>query len=116
MLMLTHWTAAGFDPEAFWDQNSATFNASMLGAEKRRTTDQSYFIMGAWMGEFFAREKKVKRLAEYLPKPPLTHEEEMRERDRGARELLQMMRRKKAAQEANGGKSNIKIKRVKRNG
>lgn len=114
--MLTNWTAAGFAPDAFWGQTFATFNAAMLGAAKRRNDDQSYFIMGAWFGEYFAREKKVKKLTEYLPKPPLSPEEEQRERDQGARNLLGMMRRMKAKQEADGGKSNITIKKVKRNG
>lgn len=116
MEMLTHWTAGGLDPGLFWDQTFATFNAAMLGAAKRRSDDYAHAIAGAWWGELFAREKKVKPLAEYLPKPPLSDEEKRAERDAGGNRLLQMMRRMKAKQEADGGVSNIKIKRVKRDG
>lgn len=114
--MLTNWVAAGQPPDQFWDQTFATFNAVMLGAAKQAHDAYSRVIAGAWWGEYFAREKRVKRLDEYMPKPILTEQEERAERDAGAKALLQMMRRKKAAQEANGGKSNIEIKRVKRNG
>lgn len=98
--MLTHWTSAGFDPDTFWGQTFGTFNAAMLGAAKHAHDAYSRAIAGAWFGEFFAREKRVKRLDEYLPKPILTEQEERAERDGGARKLLAMIRRKKAAQDA----------------
>lgn len=114
--MLTHWTAAGFDPDAFWAQTFGTFNAAMLGAAKRTNMMHQLVIAGAYAGECFAREKRLKKLPEYLPKPILTEQEERAERDAGARSVLAMIRRMKAQQEANGGKSNIKIRKVKRNG
>lgn len=100
MEMLTHWTAGGLDPGLFWDQTFATFNAAMLGAAKRRSDDYAHAIAGAWWGELFAREKKVKPLKDYLPKPVLTDAEERAEREAGGKKVLAMMRSMAAAGKA----------------
>ncbi|OWQ95116.1 hypothetical protein CDQ91_14440 [Sphingopyxis witflariensis] len=109
--MLTNWASAGLGPDLFWDQTFATFNAAMLGAAKRRRDDYAHVIAGAWWGEFFAHEKKVKPLAEYLPKPPLSEDEEMAEREAGSRKVLAMFRSIAASDN-----NNMTIRRVKRDG
>lgn len=113
--MLTNWTAAGQCPSLFWDQTFATFNAVMLGSAKRRSDDYAHAIAGAWWGEFFAREKKVKGLQDYLPKPPLSEAELNMEREAGSRRLLSMLRRMSDRQVA-AGKTPMKIRKVKRHG
>ena len=98
--MLTNWVAAGQSPDIFWDQTFATFNAVMLGAAKHFNTLHQIAIAGAHAGECFAREKRLKKLASYLPEPALSEGEVNAARDDGARKLLMMVRRKKARQDA----------------
>lgn len=97
--MLTNWVSAGQPPEQFWEQDIASFNAVMMGAARQAHDAYCRTVAGAWWGEFFAREKRVKRLQDYLPKPALTEREQNADRDEGARKLLMMMRRMKARQD-----------------
>lgn len=53
------WSAAGFSPETFWPQTERSFANALAGAAEREVTL-------AWQIEFFARQKFLNPLSEYL--------------------------------------------------
>jgi hypothetical protein len=53
------WCAAAFPPDTFWRQTERSFANAVAGAAEREVTL-------AWQIEFFARQKRLNRLSEYL--------------------------------------------------
>jgi hypothetical protein len=64
------WCQAGRSADEYWRQTPRTLVLALDGfrAECRRQSDLA--TAGAWYGEMFARQKKLKPLKEYLTKPP----------------------------------------------
>lgn len=66
------WCEAGFQPDSFWRQSPATFQASMNGVRKRLASEAEADLSLAWhVGAFTgaAQVGKLKPLRTYLKKP-----------------------------------------------
>lgn len=66
--LVREWTRAGFEPASFWHQTPASYAAALRGRLKARSDDLERILFGAWKGEFFAREEKLRGFAYYLKK------------------------------------------------
>jgi hypothetical protein len=62
--------SAGLDPAEFWKQTPKSFVAVMEGAARRHRRDFELAITGAWHAEAFARQKRLKGLADYIGEKP----------------------------------------------
>jgi hypothetical protein len=73
MAFLAMWCEAGFQPDSFWQQSPATFQACMDGARKRLISEGEASLSQSWhTGAFTAAAQagKLKPLARYIKKPP----------------------------------------------
>lgn len=62
--------AAGLNPTDFWQQTPKSFVAIMEGAARRQKREYELTVVGAWHAEAFARQKRLKKLGDYLGDKP----------------------------------------------
>ena len=67
---MIEWAAAGLAPDSFWRQTPRSFAAIMEGRARAAKRNFELALSQAWHTEAFAREKRLKKLAEYLEGPP----------------------------------------------
>lgn len=100
MALLANWCEAGLEPDSFWHQSPATFEAIMRGVVKRMERESDLAISQAYhMAAFNAGTKSkggLKPLAHYL----------RRNKPQTPTAMVEMLR-------TMGAKSNMKISRVK---
>ena len=70
--MLASWVEAGLQPDSFWEQTPATFDAIMRGAMARIKADMRGRVADAWNNAAFtaaASAGKLRPLNTYLDPP-----------------------------------------------
>ena len=74
------WVQAGFQPDSFWDQSPATFQACMIGVRARMTQESEGGVVDAWQTAALsgaAAAGKLKPLNHYLRKQTIQSPAEM---------------------------------------
>lgn len=66
MRLLEDYTAAGFDPAAFWELSPRLFVAQMRGAVRRNENRRNAGIADAWLTAALSRAKRMPKLERLL--------------------------------------------------
>jgi hypothetical protein len=66
--LLSSWVEAGQNPDGFWRQTPRSFAAVLVGAARRRETEQQRLAWAVWHIEALHRSKRLPKLADLTGK------------------------------------------------